>query len=304
MTCTRVVLWGVLLAVLAVCSPRVAAAQLPPEIMMDRHLLQAEQLMAEENHQAALDEMNQVVALQGEHGLALPDAFDFRYAQAAFSAGLIPDALESVNQYLAAAGRDGEFYRTALELLIEVESIQSLLDEYTNQIEELTAEKDYEAVRDLMYGVAALQEEHNFPLLGEFVSRHEQTAQFVTQLCAGQRSGFACWLELENPPQCYVWNSDFGPPVTPATWTGACAGSFAQGEGTLAWTFNSGDELDNESSGLIQDGKMHGHWVTRLWNGNVNEGPYVDGERHGEWVVRRDERLITVRYVYGQEVNN
>ena len=36
----------------------VAAAQLPPEIMADR-------LMAEEDHEAALDEMNQIVALQG-----------------------------------------------------------------------------------------------------------------------------------------------------------------------------------------------------------------------------------------------
>ena len=44
MTCQRVVPWGVFLAVLAVCSPHVAAAQLPPDIVADRELVRAERL--------------------------------------------------------------------------------------------------------------------------------------------------------------------------------------------------------------------------------------------------------------------
>ena len=107
----------------------VAAAQLPPEIMMDRHLLQAERLMVEEDYGAALEAMNEIVALQQEHNLTLPEEFHFKYAQAAFSAGLIPDALESVNQYLAEAGRDSEFYREALELLNEAERIQATAEQ-------------------------------------------------------------------------------------------------------------------------------------------------------------------------------
>ena len=77
----------------------VAAAQLPPDIMMDRHLLQAEQLMAREDHEAALDLMDQIMALQREHDLPLPGGFRFKYAQVAWSAGMIQDAIDSVNQY-------------------------------------------------------------------------------------------------------------------------------------------------------------------------------------------------------------
>ena len=47
----------------------VAAAQLPPEIMVDRYLLQAERFLAEDDYGAALDAMNEIVALQSEHNL-------------------------------------------------------------------------------------------------------------------------------------------------------------------------------------------------------------------------------------------
>ena len=104
--------WGTLTA---------AAAQLPPEIMADRYLLQAERLIAEKNHKAALEVMDKIVALQREHGLTLPDEFHFKYAQIAMSAGSIKAVIDSVNKYLATAGRGGQFYREALELLDEAE---------------------------------------------------------------------------------------------------------------------------------------------------------------------------------------
>ena len=214
----------------------VAAAQLPPEIMMDRHLVQAERLMAEEDYGAALEAMNEIVALQREHNLTLPDAFHFKYAQAAFSAGAIPAAIESVNQYLAEAGRDGEFYREALELLIAAERIQA------------TAE------------------------------------QIQTEACAGPPEGTACWMELANQPECYVWNGSLDKDET-VTWTGECAGGLAQGPGTLIWIWDSGQGTQ-EDTGRLQAGKMQGDWVERDANENVEEGPYVEGERHGDWVVR------------------
>ena len=52
-----------------------AAAQLPPEIMADRYLLQAERLMAKKDYEAAMDMMGKIVALQREHDLTLPDEF-------------------------------------------------------------------------------------------------------------------------------------------------------------------------------------------------------------------------------------
>ena len=99
-----------------------AAAQLPPEITVDRYLLQAEQLMAEEDYKAALEVMDKIMALQKEHNLTLPKEFHSKYAQAAFSAGAVQAVLESVNRYLVEAGREGEFYREALKLLDEAEA--------------------------------------------------------------------------------------------------------------------------------------------------------------------------------------
>ena len=113
------------------------AAQLPPEIMADRYLVRVERLMAEKNHEAALEMMDKIIELQKEHNLTVPDEFHFKYAQIAMSAGAVKAALDSVNKYLATAGREGQFYREALELLDEAEQkqaeqekIQAAVDQY------------------------------------------------------------------------------------------------------------------------------------------------------------------------------
>ena len=98
-----------------------AAAQLPPEVMVDKYLLQAKMLSEEKDHKGALEAMDRVVELQKEHDLALPEEFPFHYAQTALAAGLVPAAIESVNRYLAAAGRQGKHYQEALELLVKAE---------------------------------------------------------------------------------------------------------------------------------------------------------------------------------------
>ena len=272
----------------------VAAAQLPPEIMMDRHLLQAEQLMAEEDYEAALDEMNKIVALQREHDLALPDAFHFKYAQAAFSAGSVQAAIDSLNQYLAASGRDGEFYREALELLIEAEPIQTQLDEYSAQVEQLMAEDAYDAALELMDTVVALHEEHNVAVPDRLRSERAQVALFA-QTCAGQPEGAACWLELASQPGCYVWDDFFYTDQT-VTWTGECSHGLAQGTGTLAWDTGSVEH----SYGPLQDGKKHGDWVVRYAYGSEEEGPYVEGQRHGRWVERYAGKVEEGPYVEGK----
>ena len=96
-------------------------AQLPPEILVDRHLVRAERLLAAGDPAAALEAMNEILALQEEHDLVLQDGFDFDYAQVAYAAGRTETAITSANQYLASAGREGEFYRDALELLDSAE---------------------------------------------------------------------------------------------------------------------------------------------------------------------------------------
>ena len=91
-------------------------------------LLRVERLLAAANHQAAHDVMNEIIALEREHDVALPAEFPFRFAQVAFAAGLAETAVEHVNEYLLAAGRDGEFYRAALELLDSAEEAARLAD--------------------------------------------------------------------------------------------------------------------------------------------------------------------------------
>ena len=268
----------------------VGAAQLPPDIMVDRYLLQAEQLMEEKDHKAALETMDKITALQKEHDLTLPDGFHFKYAQVAFSAGLIKTAMESVNQYLMAAGREGEFYREALELLDEVEPIQTLFDKYPDQIDRLMAEKEYEAAVDLMDKILALQREHDLALPEEFYFKYTQVAR-LTQPCTGQPKGAGCWLVLSNQPECYVWDDDPQPDTT-VTWTGECAGGLAQGTGTLTWVWDSGTKAQ-EATGLLQNGKRHSTWVVRDVYGTVEEGPYVEGKRHGTWVETRRNRKRT-----------
>ena len=167
-------LWKVVFFVLL--SVPTTLAQLPPEILADQYLLQAEELLSDKAHEAALDKMGQILALQKEHGLTLPEAFQFKYAQVAFASGSIPTALESVNQYLVTAGRDGEFYREALKLLNQVEAIQKRLEQYPAQVEQLLSAKNSGAALELMNQIVGLQEEHNFALPKAFHFKYAELA--------------------------------------------------------------------------------------------------------------------------------
>ena len=97
------------------------AAQLPPEMLVDKFLLQAQMLSEEKDYKGALEAMDRVVLLQKEHDLTLPEEFSFYYAQRALSAGSVQAAIDSANRYLTVAGREGKYYREALELLVKAE---------------------------------------------------------------------------------------------------------------------------------------------------------------------------------------
>ena len=66
------------------------------------------------NWRRPLEHAQQIIAVRAKHGILLPDAFQFRYAQVALGAGLTETAIGSPKEYLVAAGREGEFYREAL----------------------------------------------------------------------------------------------------------------------------------------------------------------------------------------------
>ena len=99
----------------------VSASQLPPEIQLDRFLMQADQAVEDRDAHAARSAMDRIVALQEEHGMepALED--HFRCAQAWQLAGEPQRALVAVTTYLQLLGRDAPRYREALRLLNEVE---------------------------------------------------------------------------------------------------------------------------------------------------------------------------------------
>ena len=125
-------------------APATGTVQLPPEILVDRHLLRGKRLLADGNTADALREMNEILALQQEHDLLLHDGFDFEYAPVAYAAGRTQTAIASANQYLAAAGREGEFYRDALELLdsAEVRLEREAADQHRAEPERRRAEAE------------------------------------------------------------------------------------------------------------------------------------------------------------------
>ena len=111
---------GILLAVaLAVGG---AAVQLPPEIQLDRFLMQADQAVNDGDARAALSAMERIVALEKDHGIepALEDRL--RCAQAWYTAGEPERALAAVTAYLQSLGRDAARYHEALRLLNDVEA--------------------------------------------------------------------------------------------------------------------------------------------------------------------------------------
>ena len=99
------------------------AAELSPDIQADRYLVQAERQIRSGDHAGALATLDGILALQAEHGLEIPDAFWFKRAEVSRQAGLHAQAVESATRYLETAGRSGEHYMAALELLDAAERV-------------------------------------------------------------------------------------------------------------------------------------------------------------------------------------
>ena len=94
----------------------VAAAQLPPEVQADAYLLEVEQSIGDGNYDRAWERLQGIVRLQSDNDFDLPE-FYFWYAKAAGAMNLPEQALESVTEYLTAAGREASHYAEALALL-------------------------------------------------------------------------------------------------------------------------------------------------------------------------------------------
>ena len=99
--------------------------QLPPDILADKYLRQAEQLVQEKDSEGARKAMENLLALQREHGLE-PDLEDhFRYARIWSAAGAPERAMEEAVRYLQIRGREAEHYDEALDLINRAETEQA-----------------------------------------------------------------------------------------------------------------------------------------------------------------------------------
>ena len=105
---------AVALTILA--APESTAQELPPEVQVDRLLVQAEREIKDGEHWSAVATFERIRALSEEHGLQTGE-FWFRQAGVVQGAGLHEHAVEAATRYLQEAGRDGEHYRAALEIL-------------------------------------------------------------------------------------------------------------------------------------------------------------------------------------------
>ena len=109
------------LAVATVAST-VTAQELPPAIEADRLRLVADQKVLDNDLIGALATLDQIIALLTGNSLDIPADLWFRDAEVALEARLDDRARESASRYLKAAGRNGEHYEAALELLVQAET--------------------------------------------------------------------------------------------------------------------------------------------------------------------------------------
>ena len=271
----------------------VSSAQLPPEIMADKHLTHAEQLYAAKDYEDAFNVMEKVIALKKEHNLTLSDEFHFKYAQVALAADSTRIAIESVGRYLSATGKDGEFYKEALALMLKAEGnyVMTAEDFYNEVI------KTQGTCEGLPKGSSCWMELTNHP---ECYVWNEKLYEGQTVIWSGTCSdhlpdgkGTLTWYRLredeENGKQVQrKWLED----------TGLFQAGKKQGQWVEAEMTTTGI-LNRLYKGPYVDGKKHGHWVEKELFGyfgpggiekqphTIEEGPYVDGKRHGYWVTSR-----------------
>ena len=279
------------------------AAQLPPEILVDRYLLRADRLMETRDPKGALEVMGRIVALREEHGLTLPNEFHFKHAKAALSAGAIQNAIDAVSTYLLKAGREDKYYQKALELLEEAEQVQSWFDpeqmcagksKGAECWKELTGQPGCYVWDDLLItdqtvtwtgecSAGRAQGEGTLKWLWE---DGEKTSESTGSLTDGKRRGN--WVEQEADGD--VWEGPYVDGRRHGKWIWRLAngtvwkGPYEAGKLEGYWVGRYKDGSVHE--GTAVDGKRHGEWILRWADGQIHEGPYVEGEKHGQWVER------------------
>lgn len=279
----------------------VASAQLPPEILADKHLIEAEQLLEKKDYAGAFKVMEKILALQQEHNLTLSDEFHFKYAQVALSADSTRIAFESVTRYLSATGDEGEFYKEALALLLEAEGTEiSAEDMCTGK------PKGSECWMEL----ASHPECYVWD--GDYDEDRTVTWSGKCSRNMAQGTGTLSW-EKKNKDGKLTWGSyretgDLDNGKKHGKWIERSSineqineGSYLESKKDGQWVeHNYGGHLNAEVKGSYLEGKKHGKWIASKLYGEPKygwEGFFVEGKRHGHWVHQHEHRTREGPYI-------
>ena len=225
------------LVVILLSSYTATYAQLPPEIMADAYLLQVEQAIRDGDVDRGRTVIDKIRTLRNQHELDLEDELYFRYARAADALGMSDLALESVVMYLAAAGREGQYYDEALALMNTAKAGSSggdvsaqlspdiLADARLSDAEQAIQDGDVDRARTAIKDIRNVQDQHELDLLDAFHFRYAKAANTVDlpahalrsvmkYLAVSGREGqhYVEALELMNRAQvavsCRGWDSE------------------------------------------------------------------------------------------------
>ena len=242
--------------------------------MADRCLLQAEQLAARRNYGDAMEVMEKAGTLQEEHIFKLPDEFHFKYARVAFDADSINIAYDAVVEYLITVGREGEFYKEALALSLEVEpelDVPRILPE--------------EACSGKQRGADCWKELASHPQC--YVWDEYLLHPSVTW------SG-GCYCNVARGRGTLIW--------TGGSQVDSHSGRLRQGRMHGQWVLR--DESGYKSKGSFANGKRHGHWVLHSASSYKARGDYIDGKQDGTWLEKYNDSCTAITYRQDEKVGS
>ena len=300
-----------LVLLLSVYVPPLRAQELPPEIQVDRYMVQVERQIRNEELAAAFRTLNRVLELYEAHDIVIPPSFWTKRAEVALASGQYVAALHASARYLELEGRGGEHYNEALELLDRAFAQACTPEAMTETLESLDTclaqgadpnEPDASGRTPLQWAVqrddpeiaTALREAGADSAAALALAGTEVERILDGPICTGDYSPDSCWMEIADRPGCYLWNP-FPQDDETVTWNGECSNGLAQGVGRTTWYKNHEPYQVWEERAV--EGKADGWALATYFEDEGRgwaEGCYVEDD----WRVhiRGDERTIRSGY--------
>ena len=121
---------------LCLALPAVAwAIQLSPGIQAVRYLVRAERKIEEQDFTGANESLDRVLESHEQDDIEVSSEFSVIYARVSLGLGLHAEAIKAATRYLTLEGREGEHFRTALELLDRPEKEMATAEAETRRTE-------------------------------------------------------------------------------------------------------------------------------------------------------------------------